>query len=329
MNTVIKQWAGMALLAMAFGATSQSWAKDLVLAEVHPPTHVIVKSEELLASRLAELTKNEVKVQIKHSAQLGGESQTWKNVRNGSLDMARINMAELASDVPAARLLSLPYLFRSRDHMWRVLGGDFGKRLKAEAEKIGVVVLTYYDSGVRCFYTKTKPILKRADFKEQRIRIQNSPVYKDLITELGGTPVVIPYNKVVEAFNSGEIDGAENNLPSYVSSGHYKYAKYYSMDEHSSVPEILLVSKKAWDGLTPDQQKAVQTAADESFALMKKLWAESEASALAQAKKEGAVIIEKNQIYMSGIESFAVKLYSKYVTNAEDLGIVLDILRSK
>lgn len=329
MNTAIKQRAGIALLAVAFVSASQAWAKDFVLAEVHPPTHVIVKSEEFMANRLAELAKNEVNIQIKHSAQLGGEGQSWTNVRNGALDMARINMAELVNDVPAARLLSLPYLFRSRDHMWRMLGGDFGKRLKTEAEKVGVVVLTYYDSGVRCFYTRTKPILKRADFKELRIRVQDSPVYKDLITALGGIPIVIPYSKVVEAFNDGEIDGAENNLPSYVSSGHYKHAKYYSMDEHSSVPEILLMSKKAWDGLTSDQQKAVQVAADESSVFMRKLWAESEAQALAQARKEGSVIVEKSQIYMSGIESFAVKLYSKYVTNAEDLGIVLEILRSK
>ena len=311
------------------GLFASAEAKDLALAEIHPPGHIIVKAEELFASRLAELTQGQLAVQIKHSAQLGNEGKYWESVRNGSVDVVRINLGGMVKDIQSARLLSLPYLFRSRDHMWRVLGGDFGKRVKAEVEKTGAVVLAYYDSGARSFYTTQKPIQKRSDFKGLRIRVQDSPIYKDLISELGGTPVVVSYEKVNEAFSKGEIDGAENNLPSYVSSDHYKHARYYSMDEHSSVPEILLMSKKAWDNLTPEQQKAVMSAAAESSAYMKKLWAESEAQSLAKARKEGVVILEKHQVYLSGIETYAVKLYSKYITSSEDLGIVLGILRSE
>jgi TRAP-type transport system periplasmic protein len=311
------------------GLTGHLSAKELVMAEIHPPGHIIVKAEELFAARLAELTKGEVTVQLKHSAQLGNENQYWENVRKGSVDIVRINLGGMVKDIQSARLLSLPYLFRSRDHMWRVLNGDFGKRIKAEVEKTGAVVLTYYDSGARSFYTTKKPIQKRSDFNGLRIRVQDSPIYKDLITELGGTPVVVSYEKVNDAFRNGEIDGAENNLPSYVSSGHYKHARYYSMDEHSSVPEILLMSKKAWDGLTSAQQTAAIAAADESFVVMKKLWAESEAQALAQAKKEGVTILEKHQVYVSGIETYATRLYSKYITSADDLGVVLGILSSQ
>ncbi len=311
------------------GLTGHLSAKELVMAEIHPPGHIIVKAEELFAARLAELTKGEVTVQLKHSAQLGNENQYWENVRKGSVDIVRINLGGMVKDIQSARLLSLPYLFRSRDHMWRVLNGDFGKRIKAEVEKTGAVVLTYYDSGARSFYTTKKPIQKRSDFSGLRIRVQDSPIYKDLITELGGTPVVVSYEKVNDAFRNGEIDGAENNLPSYVSSGHYKHARYYSMDEHSSVPEILLMSKKAWDGLTSAQQTATMAAADESFVVMKKLWAESEAQALAQAKKEGVTILEKHQVYVSGIETYATRLYSKNITSADDLGVVLGILSSQ
>lgn len=329
MKNYMCRWVGAAWLLAMFGLVSNASAKDLVMAEIHPPGHIIVKAEELFASRLAELTKGELSVQLKHSAQLGNESKSWENVRNGSVDVVRINLGGMVKDIQAARLLSLPYLFRSRDHMWRVLGGDFGKRIKTEIEKTGAVVLAYYDSGARSFYTTGKPILKRSDFTGLRIRVQDSPIYKDLITELGGTPVVVSYEKVNEAFRNGEIDGAENNLPSYVSSDHYKYARYYSMDEHSSVPEVLLMAKKTWDALTPAQQKAVLAAADESSALMKKLWAESEVQSLAKAKKEGAVILEKHQIHRSGIETYAVKLYSKYITSSDDLGTVLGILRSE
>ncbi len=329
MKRVWEKCVGASLLIVLGMSAAPVLAMDLVLAEVHPPGHVIVKAEELLVSRLAELTKGELQIQLKHSAQLGNEDLSWKNVRNGSLDIARINFAALVNDVPAAKLLSLPYLFRSRDHMWRVLDGDFGKRIAAEVEKTGAVVLAYYDSGSRSFYTTKKPIRARADFEGQRIRVQNSPVYQDLITLLGGTPVVVAYDKIVEAFQNGEIDGAENNLPSYVSSDHYKYARYLSLDEHSSVPEVLLMSKKAWDGLNPEQKKAVMSSAVESSGYMKKLWAEAEAQTLAKAKKEGVVILEKHQFVMHAIESSAMKLYTKYVTNPQDMMTVLGIMSSK
>ena len=330
MMRVAKQWVAKAALIVAgLSALSapSAQARDLVMAEVHPPGHVIVRSEELMASRLAELSRGELRIQLRHSAQLGTEDVSWKNVRSGALDIARVNFTVLVGEVPSAKLLSLPYLFRSRDHMWRVLGGDFGKRINAEVEKTGAVVLAYYDSGTRSFYTTKKPIRFRSDFEGQRIRVQNSPVYKDLITLLGGTPVVVPYDKVIDAFRKGEIDGAENNTMSYVSSEHYKYARYYSLDEHASVPEVLLMAKKTWDGLTIEQQNAVRTAATESSETMKKLWAEAEAQALAKAKKDGVVILEKHQLGMGGIETYAVKLYSKYVSTPQDLGAVLDILR--
>ena len=331
MIRVAKQWVAKAALVVAgMSALSapSAQARDLVMAEVHPPGHVIVRSEELMASRLAELSRGELRIQLRHSAQLGTEDVSWKNVRSGALDIARVNFTVLVGEVPSAKLLSLPYLFRSRDHMWRVLGGDFGKRINAEVEKTGAVVLAYYDSGTRSFYTTKKPIRFRSDFEGQRIRVQNSPVYKDLITLLGGTPVVVPYDKVIDAFRKGEIDGAENNTMSYVSSEHYKYARYYSLDEHASVPEVLLMAKKTWDGLTIEQQNAVRTAATESSETMKKLWAEAEAQALAKAKKDGVVILEKHQLGMGGIETYAVKLYSKYVSNPQNLETVLDILRA-
>lgn len=304
-------------------------AKELVLAEVQPPGHVLVQAEEMMAGRLAELTKNELQLQIKSSGQLGNETQVWEKMKAGTIDIARLNLGSIAKDLPAAKLLSLPYLFRSREHMWHVLAGDFGARISTEALGQGAVVLTYYDSGTRSFYSSKRPIRSVADFAGMRIRIQDSPVYKELIESLGATPVILPYDKVLDAFKSGEIDAAENNTPSYVTTGHYKVAKYYSLDEHSSVPEALFISKKAWASLTPAQQQALQTSAQESSEFMKKLWADSETQSLAKAKKEGVVVTEKSQIAMTGIEGFAVKLYSKFIKDNKDLDTVLAILRTK
>lgn len=319
---------GFACLLVCFIA-SVAVAKDLILAEVQPPGHVIVQSEERMSSRLNELSKGELQLQIKHSGQLCNESQCWEKIKAGSLDIARVNLGQLSQDLPAVKIASLPYLFRSREHMWHVLSGDFGKRIDAEAGKRGAVVLAYYDSGTRSFYTNKRPIRSLADFSGLRIRVQDSPVYKDLIEKLGATPVVLPYDKVADAFKSGEIDTAENNTTSYVSSGHYKYAKYYSLDEHSSVPEVLVISKKAWSSLAPAQQKALRDAAMESSEYMKQLWAESEVQALAKARKDGVIVTEKSRISMTGIEGYAVKLYTKYITDGADLETVLAIQSTK
>ncbi|KAF7598370.1 MAG: hypothetical protein CGU28_12280 [Candidatus Dactylopiibacterium carminicum] len=316
-------------LAAACGLSAVATGKELILAEIHPPGHVLVQSEEFMAQRLTEATGAGLQLRVSHSGQTGGEGQSWQKVKEGSLDLARVNLSALVNDLPAVKLLSLPYLFRSRDHMWHVLEGDFGKRIQTEAEKAGAVVLAYYDSGVRSFYTTKKPIRSLADFKGLRVRVQDSPVYMDLIDRLGGTPVVLPYEKVTDALRDGEIDAAENNAPSYVLSGHYKYARYYSLDEHSSVPEVLVISRKSWLQLTEAERKALQEAASASSVFMRKLWGESEIQALARARREGVVVTEKSQIAMSGIEAFAVKLYSKYITNYPDMETVLAILRTK
>lgn len=322
-----RKWLGLCMLATGLAAGAAG-ARELVLGDVQPPEHPLIQAEEHMASRLAA-GKDGLTIQIRAGGQMGTEAQEWEKVKAGTLDIARVNLAQLAKDMPAVKLLSLPYLFRSREHMWRVLEGDFGERLRREADQNGVMVLTYYDSGTRSFYTTKHPIRSLADFKGLRIRIQDSPVYRDLIEQLGATPVVLPYDKVADALQKGEIDAAENNTPSYVSSGHYKLAKFYSLDEHSSVPEVLVIAKKTWSGLTPAQQKALQDAAAESSGFMRRQWAEAEQQALAKAKKEGVTVTDKRQIAMAGIEAYAVKLYSKYITDTQDLETVLAILRTK
>jgi len=149
------------------------------------------------------------------------------------------------------------------------------------------------------------------------------------IAATSGTPVVLAYDKVADAFRNGSIDAAENNTPSYVSTGHYKLAKYYSLDEHSSVPEVLVISRKAWSSLSPAEQTELKAAAKDSSDYMRKLWAESEAQSLAKAKKEGVVVVERSQIAIEGIEAYAIKLYSKFITDSKELETVVNILRMK
>ncbi len=329
MRQVWKLWVSMSFLALAGATAAPVGARELVFAEVNPPGHIHVFSEEVMALRLSELSRSELDIQLKHSGQLGGQTKYWDDIRNGSLDIARINLGVLSNDVPAAKLVSLPYLFHSRAHLWHVLDGEFGQRIKSEVEKAGGIVLAFYDAGTRSFYTTKKGIRIRSDLKDLRIQVQDSPVYKDMITQLGGVPVVMQLDKVGDALKNGGIDGAENNLPEFMSSGHYKYARYLSLDEHTSVPDVLVMSKKTWDSLDGEQRKAVKTAAVESSENMKLLWTESENQALAKAKKEGVVVLDRSELGMSGFELFAAKIVSKHVTDPVDLGAVMSILLAK
>lgn len=321
-------WASLLLTASVVVLPARA-ATNFVVADVQNPDHPVVQALNFMAKTLADKSKGDMTMTVKPNSELGNETQEIEQARAGKLAMARVSMSELARDVPSAKLLTLPYLFRSRDHMWHVLDGDFGKQLRKEVEASGVIVLTFFDSGTRNFYTTKKPIRTRSDFEGQRIRVQPSPVFQDLITELGGTPVVLAYGKVPDALRSGEIDGAENNLPSFVGADHYKYARYLSMDEHSMVPDVLLMSKKVWDGLKPQQQATIMESAAASSEFMGKLWQEKEQEAIATAKKAGVVIIPKSQLSITGIEAFAVKLYTKYVTNDKDLETVLKIVSAK
>jgi tripartite ATP-independent transporter DctP family solute receptor len=316
--------AALALLACgaAFSATT------FVEADVQKPDHPAVKTVEHLSQLLSTRSNGELSVQVKANGELGTEPEVLDKLRKGTLDMARVSLGVLADTVPSAKLMSLPYLFRSREHLWSILRGDFGERLEAEVQKSGLVVVMYLDSGTRNFYSK-KPLRTRSDFKGLKFRVQPSPVYKDLITELGGTPAVIPYDKVADALRDGEVDGAENNIVSYVSAEHYKYAKYLSLDEHSMVPDVLLMSKKSWAKLKPAQQELLKAASLESEDFMAKLWQEKEHEALAFAKKNGVTVIAKSQLAMTGIESAATKLYTKYVQDTKDLDTVLQIVSSK
>jgi tripartite ATP-independent transporter DctP family solute receptor len=310
------------LCSSAFSATT------FVSADVQKPDHPVVKAVEHLSELVSTRSNGELAIQVKPNGELGTEPEVLAKLRNGTLDMARVSLGVLAESVPSAKLMSLPYLFRSRDHLWTILHGDFGARLEGEMQKSGVVLIMYLDSGTRNFYAR-KPLRNHDDFKGLKFRVQPSGIYKDLITSLGGTPAVIPYDKVAESLKDGDIDGAENNIISYVSAEHYKYAKYISLDEHSMVPDVLLMSKKAWNKLNPNQQDLIKVASLESEDFMAKLWQEKEREALTFAKKNGVTVFTKSQLAITGIESFATRLYSHYVQSDADLDTVLQIVSTK
>ncbi len=325
MHKLLVAMAAVAILSLAGNAQ----ARDLKLAEIQKGDHFLVQSEQTLANKAEQLTNGQLKIAVRSGGELGNELDSWKKVQAGTIDIARVGLSSISADVPTAHLLSLPYIFHSQAHMWKVLDGEVGKRLATELQHKGVVLLAYYSEGARSFYTNKRPLRNSSDFKGLRIRSLDNPIYRDLMTELGATPVVIPFEKTAEALQSGQIDAAENSLDSYISSGHSKYAKYFCMDEHFIVPDVLVISLKTWNTLSPAEQSSLRTAAKESMDFARTRQHEVETQLISKARKDGITIVEHEQINVTSIEGYILKLYTKYVTNDRDLQTVMDIIQTK
>lgn len=290
--------------------------------------HPVVKAVEYFGQLVNQRTKGELSVVVKTDGALGGEQDAIRHVQEGSQALARVSLGTLSDKVPAAELASLPYLFRSSDHMWKVLKGPFGQRIDEELNKAGYVRVMFLESGSRDFYCK-KPLRSQEDFKSMRIRILQSKVFETLIQNLGAQSVPIPFNKIGEAFKAGQIDCAEGGIVNYVGAEHHKLAPYLMQDEHMLIPDVLLMSKKIWDKLPPAQQEVIRQAGNEGSEYMNKLWRDQEAIAMATAKKGGVTIISHSQISMTGIEAQAIKVYNTYIKQPGDLETVMKIVTTR
>ena len=207
-----------------------------------------------MARLVEQRTNGRHRIHIFHSRQLGEEKETIEQTRAGAIDLNRTNVAPIGSLIPAANVLALPFLFRSFNHLHKVLDHEIGDEILAGFQRHGFVGLTFYDSGARSIYNSVRPIRTLADMKGLRIRIQQSDLMFSMIRSLGAEPVELPYGQVLTGLQTKLIDGAENNWPSYVTTGHYKTAPYYTLTEHTMGPEVLVMSMRAWESLSAEDQ---------------------------------------------------------------------------
>ncbi|MEC4723917.1 TRAP transporter substrate-binding protein, partial [Noviherbaspirillum sp. CPCC 100848] len=301
-------------MAVALAAVALTGhAKDFRSADVHPNDYPTVVAVGQMGKSLAEQTKGRLGVKVFANSSMGSEKDTVEQVKIGALDMVRINSAALHAISPAMMIPSLPFLFRSTAHMRETLDGPIGDQLLASLEKEGFVGLAFYDSGSRSFYTTKKPIKTVADMKGQKIRVQQSEMWVAIMQAVGANATPMPYAEVYTGLKTGLIDGAENNWPSYESSRHYEAAKYYSLSEHSMAPEVLLFSKKIWDGLSKEDQALIRKAAKDSVPAMRKLWDEREAKARQVVQASGVQII--TDVDKKGFTAAMKPVYDRFVTD--------------
>ena len=281
----------MALFAAALALPLSAQARDFRSSDVHPADYPTVEAVKYLGNQLKEATKGRLGVRVFANGALGNERDTIEQLKIGGLDMMRINAAVLNNVVPETVVPCLPFVFRSQEHMRTTLDGPIGDEMLAAMESQGMIGLAFYDSGARSVYTAKNPVKSLADLKGAKIRVQQSDLFVAMVQALGANPTPMPYGEVYTALKTGIVDAAENNFPSYESSRHFEAAKNYTLTEHSMAPEILVFSKKVWDGLSKDDQALIRKLAKDSVAQMRKLWDEREAKARATAEAGGAQVI--------------------------------------
>lgn len=277
--------------------SSASGSNQIVLKLGHSldPSHPVHKAMEFMNTRLLKLSSGTVKIDIYPSSVLGSEVQSIEQLQYGLLDMTKTSAASIENFLPEMSVFGLPYLFRDEAHFWAVLASPVGKELLEKTQSKNLRGLCYYDSGSRNFYTKDRPIRTPDDLKGLKIRVMNSRTAMDMVSALGASPTPIAWGELYTALAQGTVDGAENNLPSFTTNKHHEICRHFSKDGHTRIPDVLLISTKAWQQLDPQVQLWIQQAADESSVFQRKLWKEKTIQSLHEAEEDGVTIYEVDQ----------------------------------
>ncbi|HWR39524.1 MAG TPA: TRAP transporter substrate-binding protein [Patescibacteria group bacterium] len=264
------------------------------LAETHPPDYPTTLADKKFAELVKERTNGRITINVFPSSQLGEEKAVIEQVQLGAIEFTRVSASPLAEFNKQFGVYSLPYIFDNDDHMWSFLNGD-GQKMLDNMEKSKMKGLAYYTSGSRNFYTKN-PVKTVEDLKGMKIRVQQNKINMDLIAALGASATPMPYGEVFSGLQTGVIDGAENNPPSYLTANHYQAVKNFVLDSHQRVPEVLLISKVTWDKLSEDDRKILKSAAADSVGFQREAWAKFEKDAMDKLKANGVVVTEVTDV---------------------------------
>lgn len=291
----------------------------LVLADNQSSSYPTTLGDKEFARLVQERTNGRIQINVVTDAQLGAENDVVTQIKWGTIDFARVNIAVLANDNPEINILELPFLFRDAQHMWSVLDGEIGQDILRNLSSAKIVGLAYYDSGARSFYNNKKEIKSISDLKGLRIRVQDSELMKAFVTSLGAVAVPLDSSMLTQALALGNVDGAENNPPIYVSSNQYSIAKYFTIDEHSRIPDILIASETVMSNLSKEDQDIIKKAAKDSVQVQKSEWTKYETNSLNTLKAEGCKITELDAVSREEFISAVESVYDKFGGQYKDI----------
>jgi tripartite ATP-independent transporter DctP family solute receptor len=304
------------LLAVASVSIPAAAQQKTVLkaSDVHAAGYPTVVAVENLGKKLEQATNGRISVQMYPSMQLGGEKEAIEQAQVGAIAFARVSVGALGPVVDDLNVFNMPYVFRNSAHMQQVIDGPIGQELldKVTNSGKGLIGLCWMDAGARNFYDTKKPIKTVADLKGLKIRVIGNPIFVDMANAMGGNGVAMGYDQVFSALQTGVVDGAENNPPSFVFDNHYQVAKFYTIDEHLIVPEMLVFSKKAWDALSKEDQALLVKFSKEAQQEERKLWIAYEQQAMDKAKAAGIQIIQVSDADKKAFQDAVKPVWDKY-----------------
>lgn len=309
----LKLILGTLSASAAFIGVAAACEVTLKSSDTHPEGYPTVEAVKYMGELLNESTDGRVCVEVFHSAQLGEEKDTIEQTQLGVIDMNRVSLGPFNNLIEETKVFSLPYIFRSTEHMHKVVDGEIGDEVLEAFQDHNLVGLAYYDSGSRSFYNKQRPIASIEDVDGLKFRVMQSDIFVDMVDALGGNATPMPYGEVYSSIQTGVIDGAENNWPSFESSGHYEVAGYYTLDQHLIVPEVLVMSKASFEKLSDEDQASVREAAKQSVGKMRELWAEREKASEEKVRAAGVEVI--TEIDKKPFIDSMKPVYEKHVTS--------------
>lgn len=279
-------------------------------------THPVHLAMERMAERSAEYSDGKIRIDIYPAQQLGTERELLELLQIGSVDITKVSSSVIEGFDPVYKVFSVPFLFLNEKHRYRVWDGEIGRELLDAGERIRLMGLTYYDAGTRSFYTKGTPVEHPDDLTGLKIRVQESPASIQMVNLLGGSATPISWGEIYTSLQQGIVDGAENNAPSFHLSRHYEVARFYSLNEHTAVPDILFISLSTWERLSEEEQEIIQKAANESAIYQRELWRQATNEALKEVEDDGVTIIRPDkQPFIDRLQP----LWEQFMEESEEL----------
>jgi tripartite ATP-independent transporter DctP family solute receptor len=309
--------------SLLLGAAQVHAQTKLRLWNIHAEGYPVTVAVNWFAAQIIQATKGRYQVEVFSNATLGDQPKAVAMLKAGELDMAEFSSGPLSDAVPGVKVLNLPFLFRDSAHMFRQLDGRLGERFAKNLAASGFVVLGWYDGGARSFYC-VNPVIRLSDLTGKRIRVQKSEIYTELIQRMDSDPKFIPFKEVQSALQAGQIDCAENNLPSYESTGHFKLAKHVYLTNHVISPEALVVSTQMWAQLSEEDKAIFRDVGLKSAHYMRELWNRRVTSARAETTEQGSVYVQMKDA--APMIRRMGSLYSKYLADTTTREELLTIL---
>jgi tripartite ATP-independent transporter DctP family solute receptor len=318
--------ASAVVAALTLGTALQAQAAEWRGWNIHPPGYPNTTAMEKFAELLKAKTGGNISLKMYNSGTLGNQPDAIEQVRAGALEIGNFNLGPIGPIAPEANVVSLPFVFKDMGHMHRALDGKAGQQISDGMAKKGLVALAWYDSGARSFYNSKKPIMTPADVTGMKVRVMNNDLYSGMISALGGNPSPMAFSEVFQSLKTGVVDGAENNWPSYESTGHFEVAGYYSLSQHLIIPECVCINADVYAKLSAADQKAVKDAARESATLQRELW---EKRAEASREKVLASGVKFNEIPDKKAFQDAMKpVYTKYLADNPSLKPLVELIQN-